>query len=63
MTTKTFHIIHVRIPMLTCSKLLLETFSRFFYTQGNKLHFIVLYRQNGHEQSIYFCLCCIIMLR
>ena len=47
---------------LPCSKLLLETFFRFFHNGANKLHFTELYSRNKHEQGIHFCLCCIVML-
>ena len=62
MNTKKFHIINVPFRLLTCSKLLWETFFRFFHNGANKLHFTELYSQNKHEQGIHFCLCCIIML-
>ena len=54
--------INVPFPMITCSKLLWETFCRFFHNGANKSHFTELYRPNKHEQGIHFCLCCIIML-
>ena len=62
MNTKKIYIINVPFPMLTCSKLLLETFFRFFHNGAYKLHFTELYSQNKHEQGIHFCLWCIIML-